>query len=132
VKNKGNFRVAPEGAEFWANSGSRPEDGGESGPALVREDALPRGIRFTFDEPGAGADEPGNDTVLPSEDVAPDMWTGVVTFLPDGTASTPNGTDVSEIKIVFQARNAVPLLLKLRTLTGTVTVHRLTDEGGRP
>jgi Tfp pilus assembly protein FimT len=118
IRNKGNFRLAPDGPEFWSGNGSSPEG------ALVVEDALPRGIRFALGEAG---EDLTSDTVLPVDGISPDMWTGVVTFLPDGSATALDGSDANEVRITFQARHAAPLQLRLRTLTGTVTVQSLPE-----
>lgn len=118
IRNKGNFRLAPEGSEFW--SGDRSQQAG------VVQDALPRGIRFTI---GSGnGEEFTSDTILPEEGISPDMWVGVVKFLPDGTAMTLDGSDSTEVRILFQARNATPLRLKLRTLTSTTSAEYAPEE----
>ena len=43
--NKGNFRVAPDGNEYWSGRGEVPTDADPDNPPLVLEDALPKGIR---------------------------------------------------------------------------------------
>jgi hypothetical protein len=127
VRNQGNFRVAPDSPEFWSNgsSGSEPTTGG----LLIVEDTLPRGIRFAVGD--LNSEDFTNDTALPAEAVSPDQWTSIVTFLPDGRATALDGTDSNEVRIIFQARNARPVQLRLRTLTGTVTARPL-DEDIRP
>jgi prepilin-type N-terminal cleavage/methylation domain-containing protein len=117
VRNRGNFRIAPDSPEFWSGGA------GASDSVMVVEDALPRGIRFTF---GNGNSEPlTSDTILQPEAVGPDLWTSVVTFLPDGTATALDGNEQGEVRVIFQARNAATVLLKLRTLTGTASVQTL-------
>jgi hypothetical protein len=127
VRNQGNFRVAPDSSEFWAGAQNAEETGGVG---MVREGAIPKGIWFTLNN-----EEPVQDvglvTALPTGEVTPDQWVGVVSFLPDGTAATLDGTDTEEIRITFQSKQSVPMLLTLRTLTGTVTVRKL-NEVNRP
>jgi type II secretory pathway pseudopilin PulG len=123
VAGMGNYRIAPDSGDFWA---SHEMPAAVEGPsALVKQDALPRGIRFADPDSAAfGADE-SNDTALPADSVSSDQWVPVVTFLPDGTADR-------NVEIVFQSRVASPLLLKLRAVTGSVTSLRLRPDGSRP
>ncbi|HXG13173.1 MAG TPA: hypothetical protein VNK04_25675 [Gemmataceae bacterium] len=124
VRGKGNFRIAPDSAEHWSGGGSAES----SAAGLVIEDALPRGIRFSF---GEGGEEFSSNTVLAPAELSSASWTDVVTFLPDGTALALDGNDREEVRITFEARNAAPVLLTLRTLTGTVTARRLYEETWR-
>lgn len=126
VRSRGNFRVAPEGADYWANGGAAPASVETNAVAVVIEDALPRGIRFLLGE--NGGDLPNGETALPLGSVSPDQWMGVVTFLPDGTAQALGGTDDTEVRLLFQSRGSVPMELRLRTLTGTVTARSLTAD----
>jgi prepilin-type N-terminal cleavage/methylation domain-containing protein len=117
VANQGNYRVAPDGSEFWSG-GEPPAAGDSSSPPLLLEDALPRGIAFTLDASRGGSS--GGDTILPPGSVDPGQWSRVVAFLPDGTAT-------EDVQITLQL-NARVLVLRLRALTGVVTVQ----EPGRP
>jgi Tfp pilus assembly protein FimT len=126
VRGRGNFRVAPDSPEFWANAGGESES---ANGALIIQEALPRGIRFSLGAAAADVQEVvTGETALPAGDVAPDMWASVVTFLPDGAAVALDDPDSHEIRIIFEARNARPVQLRLRTLTGTVTVRPLDEE----
>lgn len=105
LANQGNFRLAPDGPEFWP-SGGKPGDG------LVEEGTLPKGVRFNMAEPsqsqaGAAPSTNGNNG---------GPWQTVATFLPDGSAQ-------DDVEITFTTTGARPVALKLRALTGAVT-HR--------
>ncbi len=119
VPGMGNFRVAPDGPEFWAggDSSSSPSNS----PPWMMQDALPRGIRFA-DPSGLGGGAATGDTALPPDAVGLEQWMPVVNFMPDGTAS-------QDVEIVFESRNALPLQLKLRAMTGSVTAVRLRPDG---
>lgn len=127
VKDRGNFRVAPDTSQYWSGAGRSDDAGG-----LVIENALPPGIRFTLGDTAMNGNAPrDSDTALPVHGISSDQWTGIVTFLPDGTAAGLDGNDSGEIRIIFQSRNAAPMLLKLRTLTGTVSARPyVADERG--
>jgi len=114
VLGKGNFRVAPDGAEFWAGSDAAPADSGT--PPLIASDALPKGIRFRrVDGPRGDAD---SNTIVPTEGIDPGQWSPLATFLPDGTAR-------DDVAIVLEAEGARPVVVKLRALTGGVSVRPL-------
>ncbi|HZT80374.1 MAG TPA: hypothetical protein VFA26_09135 [Gemmataceae bacterium] len=128
VPGQGNFRIAPDAAAYWSG-GDLPPVNDPSNRPLVHEGALPRGIRFNLDGTGA---PPGGDTSQSPDKVDPSSYTTVVTFLPDGTAQTPAGGVDNEDVVVITLRVAGvrPMQLKLRTLTGAVTVRPV--EEGRP
>ena len=109
IPNQGNYRLAPDGPEFWPT-------GTDDGSALVMESTLPKGVRFRLDEAGQGS----NPTLSPSPAGGGDggAWHPVALFLPDGTAQ-------EDREIVFAATGARPVALKLRALTGAVTVRTL-------
>ena len=121
--NKGNFRIAPEGADYW--SGGDPAALGDpSAAGLVIEEVLPKGVRVcTHDASQTSGYESGGDYAMPVGSIDPSSWTSLVTFLPDGTARE----DV--VEIVLHAQGARPLLLRLRGLTGVVTPRTLDLEG---
>jgi prepilin-type N-terminal cleavage/methylation domain-containing protein len=121
VPNQGNFRVAPDSPSYWGGGDAPPPPDGGPAP-LVQEDALPKGVRFVTADSGAPPVQ-GGDSVLPAVD--PGLWTPVVTFLPDGTAA-------QDVEIVFNARGARPVVLRLRGLTGVVMPPRPVGEDGRP
>lgn len=108
IPGKGNFRVAPDAAEFWNG------DSTEGTTGNVMESSLPRGIRFTTsDNPGDAGD---SNTIVDTSGGAAE-WVPVVTFLPDGTAA-------EDVEVAFQYGSARPTVLCLRGLTGTVTSVR--------
>jgi prepilin-type N-terminal cleavage/methylation domain-containing protein len=124
IPNQGNFRVAPDGADYWSGS-NNPSPNSDS-PPLILEENLPKGVRFV-----TTTDAQSGDNSLPNIDTPPDSgsgdsskWTKVVTFLPDGRAS-------DNVQIVFQTRGARPLQMKLRGLTGVVTVQPMDSNDNR-
>jgi hypothetical protein len=118
VSGKGNFRIAPDSPDYWG-SGGEPAASDPNNPPLVIDETLPKGVRFSTGDfgPIAGTDA-GGDSSLPAGMVDPGSWSDVVTFLPDGTAK-------EDVEIVFTARGARPMVLKLRAMTGAVSVHTL-------
>ncbi len=120
VLGKGNFRLAPDSPEYWeGGGGNQPPSGNGPQPAVITG-ALPRGVTFAN---GAGAAAPGGpnpDTVLAS--VSPTQYQALAVFLPDGTAR-------DDVEIRFNVRGAAPAVLRLRSMTGVVSVQR---GGGKP
>ncbi len=113
VPGKGNYRVAPDGSDYW--SGSAPPQADPDNPAIVLENALPKGIVFTLNDATAGPTD--GDTALPEGGVSSGQWSTVATFLPDGTAD-------DDVKITLQMDGSRPTIISLRSLTGAVTVQR--------
>ena len=120
VWGKGNFRVAPDGADFWSGSDAVP-DAGSGTPPLIASDALPKGIPFR--RPDSPRGDNNADTVLPSSSIDPGQWSPVATFLPDGTAR-------EDVEVVLEASGTRPVAVRLRALTGGVSVRPL-EEGRR-
>ncbi len=112
VPGRGNYRVAPDSVDYWAG-GEAPPGLDPNNPPLVLEDTLPRGIPFVLGDSQVTA---GRDTNAPSGGVDPSSWVPVVTFLPDGTAS-------DDKQITLQLSGNRPVVLRLRALTGGVTVQ---------
>lgn len=99
VAGQGNYRVAPEGADYWGDGApAAPAD--PDNPPLVLEDKLPKGIVFTLDDLGGGGGG----------------WVPVVTFLPDGTAT-------DDRQFTLRLPGCRPVIVRLRALTGTVTLE---------
>jgi prepilin-type N-terminal cleavage/methylation domain-containing protein len=102
----GQYKIAPDTAEFW--TGSSDATAGDSNdpdsPPLVIEESLPQGIKFA-DESNAGDTDSG-------------PWQTALKFLPDGTAS-------ADKTITLQAEGYRPVQLRVRALTGAVTVETL-------
>lgn len=89
-----------------------PEEG--TGP-LVREDEMPENVTASV-----LLDEENGQT---SQDEA--GWVRVATFLPDGTCREDN------VEVEVRESGVVPLVVKLRGLTGTVSVIRALVEANR-
>lgn len=122
VPNKGNFRVAPDGNEYWSGRGEVPTDADPDNPALVLEDSLPKGIRFTTPDSPQATDD-GAETSLPRGEVDQGMWSNnAIVFL-------PNGTVQDDASLWFHAQGARPVGLRLRALTGSVTTISPRTEG---
>jgi hypothetical protein len=119
VLGKGNFRLAPDSPEYWEGGGTQPPGPGPQ-PAIIAG-ALPRGVTFSSGSGGGGAAGGANpDTVL--ESVSPSQYQTVAVFLPDGTAQ-------DDVEIRFNVRGAAPAVIRLRSMTGVVSVQR---GGGKP
>lgn len=115
IPNQGNFRVAPDSPEFWSGGGQAQSPGDSSNPPLVLNKTLPKGLRFSAPD-AAPAAALGTESSLPPESVNPEMWSSRTVFLPDGTAS-------QDVEIIFGADGTMGLVMKLRALTGAVTVR---------
>jgi len=123
VLGKGNFRLAPDSPEYWDGSGTQPQTGNGPQPAVITG-ALPRGVTFA-NGPGGGGGGGGAgganpDTVL--ESVSPTQYQSIAVFLPDGTAR-------DDVEVCFNVRGAAPAVIRLRSMTGVVSVQR---GGGKP
>jgi Tfp pilus assembly protein FimT len=121
VPGKGNYRVAPDSPSYWGGSGSGSDSTDNADDALVLEEALPKGVRFTTADSMQQVDQSG-DSSLPTDSANPSMYTTAAVFLPDGTAR-------DDVEIIFQAKGTRPLFLRLRGFTGVVTAGPLTPEG---
>jgi type II secretory pathway pseudopilin PulG len=145
ITDKGNYRVAPDDPNYWSG-GDPPQPNDPNNPPLVLEKTLPKGITFSGVNTNPGV--PGSDSsqdpstdpdaqygsavttnaandALPfnssSTSTGPDAsgYTPTVTFLPDGTANQ----DV-EVTFNYKDGRGKPVILRLRALTGSVTVRR--------
>src|SRR5262245_18519123 len=94
VPGKGNFRVAPDSADYVTGAGP-PAPPDPAKPPLVLEEALPKGITFTT--AGAANQFPAGDTAFAVGGVESSQWSPTALFLPNGTAR-------DNVEIVFQAR----------------------------
>ncbi len=114
IPNQGNFRVAPDSPEFWSGGG-QPQGPNDSGnPPLILSQSLPKGLRFSAPD-AAPAAAPGTESSLPQDSISPEMWSSRTVFLPDSTAT-------EDVEIVFGASGTMGLVMKLRKLTGAVSV----------
>jgi prepilin-type N-terminal cleavage/methylation domain-containing protein len=113
IPGKGNFRVAPDSADYWLGSNPAPDD--PENPPLVMEKSLPKGIIFT---PNGEATPPSNgDTAYPDNAVPSGEWSTMAVFLPDGTAE-------DDCDVTLRISDSRPISLHLRAMTGVVTVQR--------
>jgi prepilin-type N-terminal cleavage/methylation domain-containing protein len=99
----GNYRLSPDNDDSSAGQNAGPG-------SFVLNDHLPEGVNFGLAQDGGASSSDGLATVA--------------VFLPDGTAREDAEVDI-------QVKGARPKAVKLRALTGAVTVQRL-DGGGRP
>src|SRR5581483_8551961 len=88
VQQDGQYRIAPDAAEFWTGGGGTVAGGDadtdSDTPPLVVEESLPKGIVFGDETNNADGTDSG-------------PWTTIVRFLPTGAASadrtiTPQAT----------------------------------------
>jgi prepilin-type N-terminal cleavage/methylation domain-containing protein len=119
LPNQGNYRVAPDSADFWSGNGSSSRAPDATVRPLILEDKLPKPVLFTT------ANGPSNAVPEVDSPAAADSgaWMPVVTFLPDGTAR-------DDATITLVARGCRPVVLRIRGLTGVITVK--TPEASRP
>jgi hypothetical protein len=115
VPGKGNYRVAPDSAEFWNGEGGSAQADPEN-PAYILESSLPRGMVFP-DENGNVPQGTVKDSAYADDAVPVGQWVTWVTFLPDGTAQ-------EDAEVFLQYPGTRPITLRLRALTGTTTVLR--------
>lgn len=125
VPNQGNYRVAPHAPEYWSKD-APPAPIDDAGPPLILSEALPKGLRFNTGETLDAAAPTAGLSGLPVGAVPVEAWSTKVIFLPDGTAKT-------NVEVVFGGNGARELNLRLRALTGAVTVRwSTTRQKGRP
>jgi len=100
MMGQNKFRVAPDLAEFWSGGDS---SGGqlEEGTAYVHEDELQKGVQFTNASGGSSGD-----------------WQPVAIFM-------PNGECKEDAELTLGGQGYRPQLLKIRGLTGVVTIQAL-------
>ena len=119
----GSTTVAPDGSRSGANGtvtnpdaqntvtpfmdSNTPDPDGTAKHGIIVEDRLPTGVRFgTKDTPVNTDSEEGDGD-----------YVTIAVFMPDGTA-------LDDVEIVFAAKGASPITLRLRGLTGTATQSR--------
>jgi prepilin-type N-terminal cleavage/methylation domain-containing protein len=124
ILGKGNYRLAPDSADFWGGSNGQTSDP-DNGP-LILEEALPKGVIFNTPDSGQSEPDPNSDTGSPTDGVDWSRAFTVATFLPDGT------TREDLASITFNARGARPVDIKLRGLTGAITVKQRSLEDNHP
>src|SRR5262249_55446662 len=114
------FAVAPGGGKYRlcpddsSADGAPPSNGDAGGHSLTLDEELPQGVTFGIGDDDGQAAQGSQST---------DGLTTVAVFLPDGTAR-----DDAEVR--FQAKGALSKSVKLRGLTGAVTVQQQSQDGG--
>jgi type II secretory pathway pseudopilin PulG len=111
-----SYQLAPDES---STDGGLPDDGTQP-PAFKLKEHLPQGVVFAMaqeDAPQITPDTPQPQGGQPSSQSSSDGLSTVAVFLPDGTAR-----DDAEIR--FQVKGALPKTVKLRALTGGVTVQQ--------
>jgi Tfp pilus assembly protein FimT len=123
VPGTNHYRIAPDNSQFGSGAAGSGSNFANATPSFDKEDTLPGNIRFNSengDAPShADSQSPDNDSVDPSQ------WKPQVTFLPDGTA-------VDDKTIVLHIDGSRPLQVRVRALTGRVTVGSPESEIGQP
>jgi len=124
VPGKGNYRLAPDSSEFWSGDGAQTAESTESTEKpLVLERHLAKGVRFNSQDASTPLElDAGDDSFLPPGSVELSRYLPIVTFFPDGTSR-------EDVSIVFSLKGARPILLRLRGITGAVTVRPLDMTG---
>jgi prepilin-type N-terminal cleavage/methylation domain-containing protein len=109
MANTGTLRIAPDSPDFWddgSGDNSTNQAGASSAPPLVVEDNLPKDIRFC--SPGAAGS--GGE----AQNGGSGGWICPIVFL-------PNGTTRQDAEIAFSDGHSRPLVVKVRSATGSVT-----------
>lgn len=128
LPGKGNYRVAPDLPSYWAD-GTGPDQGSNRRKELILEGTLPNGIAFPENEAPVISDDDA-ETALEVDQVQVAQWKGIAVFLPDGTARPFENVTGDRILIPLGAKGSDTFVVRLRCLTGTVAVRRLSEEEG--
>jgi Tfp pilus assembly protein FimT len=117
------FAVAPGSGKYHVSADDDPADGGgqaatdnPSPHAFVLEQELPTGVLFALAREQGEGEQPQSSSS--------DGLSTVAVFLPDGTAR-----DDAEVRV--QVKGMSPKVVKLRALTGAVTVQQADGGGAR-
>jgi prepilin-type N-terminal cleavage/methylation domain-containing protein len=113
VPGKGNYRYAPDSADYWSGGGP-PASEDSDNPSIVVEKSLPKGM--IFNHGGQMSPPSGSETSLPDDAVPIGEWVTLAVFLPDGTA-------LDDADVTFRLDDSRPISLHLRSLTGVVSVQ---------
>jgi type II secretory pathway pseudopilin PulG len=120
------FAVAPGGEDYQLSpddqaDGGQPDDGDPTTPPPFQlKDKLPKGVTFALAQDDGQQPQNGQQPQTGSQ--SSDGLNTVAVFLPDGTAR-------GDAEIRFEIKGALPKTVKLRGLTGAVTVQQA-DGGG--
>jgi len=105
IPGGGHYKIAPDVDGYWGGDGSAVP----AGNGLVIEGDLPAKIPFSM-QVGPGGGSCG-------------QWSYLTTFLPDGTAR-------DNVTVILELAGCQPLAVRLRALTGSVTVGPVDAGGG--
>jgi len=129
VPGKGNYRVAPDQPGFW-NGATGAQQDSNGNKVLVLEGSLPNGVAFPEGDTAFIADQ-NAATALEIDDVQQSQWKPIAVFMPDGSARVADDTPRDPIVIPIGAHESATMVVRLRCLTGTVSVRRLDAQGDR-
>jgi prepilin-type N-terminal cleavage/methylation domain-containing protein len=120
--NTGDFRVAPDATPYWSGSDEPQPDDDRRNPPYIKVDEISKPIVFAIEDVGPQA-PPDPTAIGPTTSVGQNdgNWTTVAIFLADGSAQ-------DDVKISLKSAGSKPTLLRLRALTGVVTIRTPTDE----
>jgi prepilin-type N-terminal cleavage/methylation domain-containing protein len=121
VPGKGNFRIAPDSAEYWGG-GTLPTPDPDN-PPLVLEDILPTPVTFAIEGSGGGSRDDSDSlssTSIPVGQVNAGDWVPRAYFEVDGSAA-------EDVTITFESRGAGRVILSLRALTGISSVKNAAE-----
>jgi len=113
VPGKGNYRIAPEGDDFWSGSGKASADS-QGHKALVFAGTLPAGSRFASSDSPANCSCSDEQTSDDPEHVSPCCYVELVTFLPNGDARAGGRIGLATVE-------ARPIVLQIQAHTGNLT-----------
>jgi prepilin-type N-terminal cleavage/methylation domain-containing protein len=124
IPDKGNFRIAPHGDDYWQGNDPPPSED-PANPSFFANGTFDKGVRFVAMESlQSGASPPGGDSALAPNAIDPAQMVTKAIFLPDGTIR-------DDVEVALQARGARPVVLSIRALTGVVSKRYYTPEGAR-
>jgi prepilin-type N-terminal cleavage/methylation domain-containing protein len=116
MPGKGNFRVAPDGDQYWGGSGQAAGNNQGRKP-LVLACALPHGSRFADpDAIPASSSNADEVTSQAPDQVSPSAYQKLVVFRPDGTAR-----DDARIAVVTVGTR--PVVCQIRAMTSNLTTQ---------
>lgn len=107
MMGQNRFRVAPDLSEFWNGGGDSSGGQLEEGTAYIHEEELQKGVLFTNASGGSSGD-----------------WQTVAVFM-------PNGECKEDAELTLGGQGYRSHLLKIRGLTGVVSVQPLDAAGNR-
>jgi len=105
------YRLAPDTTDSMNNTDPQAS-GNDPATSVVVEDVLPSNIKFNLDAGAASGPSAG------------DGYVGILTFYPDGSCS-----DDKSIRLDLDG--ASPIEIRVRGLTGSVTVRTVNQGGGQ-